>query len=158
MQIVALDQPQELAYLVRLRLSLDGLEVERLGYASVDEDVMAAAGPAQLETHPFGERAKVREGYIRNVAVAEALKQPTLVHVRNVGASWDARLRPSVSSAGETGALHSAGSRERLLLAYPANTRGSVTAAASSAGVRSVSAETRRTSIGLKLAAVTYPP
>jgi hypothetical protein len=61
-QIVALDQPHELADLVGLGLTADGLKVDKLWDVRMDEDVMATADTAQLEAELLRQAAHIAEG------------------------------------------------------------------------------------------------
>jgi len=50
MQLVFLDEPQELPYLICLRLTAFGLKVEHLGHIRVDEEVVTATHSVQSES------------------------------------------------------------------------------------------------------------
>jgi hypothetical protein len=70
-QSVPLDQPEELADLVRLRLTANLLQVEELAHVRVDEEVVASARPPQLESERLDQPLHVGERDIREIAARD---------------------------------------------------------------------------------------
>src|SRR3990170_7490957 len=88
-QSVPLDQAEELADLIRLRLPADLLQVEKLGNVGVDEDVVASARPPELEAERLNEPPHVRERDIRQVAANEPREEPPRIHGATLPTSAD---------------------------------------------------------------------
>jgi len=59
-----LDNSEELPDLVRLGLAVDLLKIQRLWNVVMDQNVMAAAGPRELETERTCKLEEVMEGQI----------------------------------------------------------------------------------------------
>jgi hypothetical protein len=80
---VALDEPQELAYLVWLGLSADGLEIDELRNIGMRENVVTPADATQLEAQSFSETAQVGEGYVGHISARETLEKLSLIHLEH---------------------------------------------------------------------------
>jgi hypothetical protein len=78
-QVILLDELDKLADLVRLGLSTDLLEVQRVIHIRMDQDVMTAVDPRQLEAEGMGELEKVLEREILG-AIEGLLEELAWIH------------------------------------------------------------------------------
>jgi len=99
-QSVPLDQPEELADLVRLRLTANLLQVEELANVRVDEDMVAPACPSQLEPERLDQPLNVGERDVPEIAASDPRKEPPRIHNATLPASTDgSQLRLSTYSS-----------------------------------------------------------
>jgi hypothetical protein len=70
-QSVALDQPEELPDLVRLRLAADLLKIEELANIRMGKDVVTPARPPKLEPEGLDQSPHVRKRDVREIAASD---------------------------------------------------------------------------------------